>query len=113
MHYLWNHEKRSRMTRNKTLPKNAGGKSLFSDKKRTTYEIYCEMLQICQKPQNKTRIIYKTNTSYTSFRKYLEKLQEMRLLQLEPENRYKTTERGKIFLQKYEGIRQFLEESIP
>jgi predicted transcriptional regulator len=82
---------------------------LFADEKRTTYEIYAKMLQICQQPQNKTKIMYKTNTSYISFKKYLTQLQNLKLLQ-ENERKYKITQRGILFLEKYIELQQFLNE---
>jgi predicted transcriptional regulator len=84
--------------------------SLFVSSKRTIYEIYAEILQICQKPQNITHIMYQTNTSYVSFKKYLQQPQEIGLLKQGPEhkNRYKTTERGKTYLEKYAAFKQLL-----
>ena len=57
--------------------------------------------------------MYKTNTSYTSFKKYLGQLQDLSLLQQEPQakNQFKTTDRGRMFLQKYRELQEFLNES--
>jgi predicted transcriptional regulator len=109
-----NHQERNRIKpKSKTTKQNSNNDPLFAETKRTTFEIYAKMLQICQKPQNKTRIMYKTNTSYTSFKKYLNQLQQKNLLQKETENKntYKTTQRGKTFLEKYNELQQFLNDN--
>jgi predicted transcriptional regulator len=108
-----NYKERNRIkSKNKTTIQSSNDPSL-AEGKRTTFEIYAKMLQICQKPQNKTRMMYKTNTSYTSFKKYLNQLQQKNLLQQQADNKntYKTTQRGKVFLEKYDELQQFLNEN--
>lgn len=84
--------------------------SLFEKRNRTAYDIYAAMLQVCQKPQNKTHIMYETNTAYISFTKNLQFLQKAGLLQQEllNKNKFQITERGRIFLERYGEIRQLL-----
>lgn len=87
--------------------------SSFEGRNRTVYKIYAEMLQICRTPQNKTRVMYKTNTSYAALTKHLQALQKSGLLQQEPfnKNRFRTTERGQMFIEKYYEILQLLDEN--
>jgi predicted transcriptional regulator len=101
------------MQKNFVVPFNLAEFSLFEGRKRTIYKIYAEMLQICRTPQNKTHIMYKTNTSYASFTKYLQSLQKAGLLQQEllNKNKFQTTERGKKFIEKYCEILQLLDEN--
>jgi predicted transcriptional regulator len=66
------------------------------------YEIFAEILETCRRPQNKTHVMYNMNTSYDSITKYLQQLQEMRLLQVESGTRstFKMTDRDQESLEK-------------
>ena len=102
------------MQKNFIVPFNSVEFSLFEGRKRTIYDIYAAMLQVCQKPQNKTHIMYKTNTTYISFAKNLQFLQEAGLLQQEllSKNEFQITEQGRIFLEKYGEMRQLLDGNL-
>jgi len=107
---------RKRMQKNLMAPLSLAEVSLFEGRRRrTVYEIYAEILQICQKPESKTRIMYRTNTSYTYLMRYLEFLQKVGLLQPElfNRNRLQTTERGRKFVEKYREILQLIDENYP
>jgi predicted transcriptional regulator len=85
---------------------------LLADRtKRTTYDIFAEILDACQTPENKTHIMYKTNTSHRSFKKYLKQLLEMNLLQKKTKNQFNTTERGKEYLTKYNQLQNIRREA--
>lgn len=77
--------------------------------RRISIEIMAEILNLCQKPQCKTRILYKTNLSYDMLLKYLEKLQALRMLEVHHSKTvYLTTEKGFRFLDAWTGLHEHL-----
>jgi predicted transcriptional regulator len=83
----------------------------FHNSRRDPPQIIAEILDLCLKPQPKTRIMYRTNLSYRQLQAYLNKLQKTRLL--EPHHSkhgYTTTEKGLRFLQKWIEIQQIITE---
>jgi predicted transcriptional regulator len=77
--------------------------------RRISIEIMAEILNLCQKPQCKTRILYKTNLSYDMLLKYLEKLQALSMLEVHhSKTTYLTTEKGFRFLDAWMGLREHL-----
>jgi predicted transcriptional regulator len=76
-------------------------------------EIIYEILSICRKPTNKTRILYRCNLSYNQLKKYLEYLALYGLLSSFKEKRkefYCITDKAKEFITEYEKLNSFLGE---
>ena len=75
--------------------------------RRTRLEIFAEILEICRKPNVKTRVMYQTNLSYNMLQVCLKKLLKKELLELNlGAKNYSTTERGLGFLQRWEDLQQ-------
>jgi len=83
--------------------------------KRGRLEIISEILSICQKPAQKTHILYKCNLSYDQLIKYLQYLIACGLLaeiESNPRNPFHVTPKGKEFLEKFESLRGYVEETL-
>ena len=78
-----------------------------SNRKRGKVDIIAEILKIGQKPVKKTRIMYRANLSFQQLKKYLKIVEENQLLKKDSDT-YKTTEKGKRFLEIYRQIDLFL-----
>ena len=77
--------------------------------RRDRLQIFAEILDLCRKPQTKTRVMYETNLSYTMLQDCLKKLQNQGLLEVHhSEVKYATTEKGLQFLQRWVELQQFL-----
>ena len=73
-------------------------------------QIYAEILNFCQEPQVKTRVMYKTNISFTMLQKCLPQLLGFELLEMHPsEERYEKTEKGHDFLCKWKDLQKLLQ----
>ncbi len=80
-----------------------------SKAKRTNLEMIAEILVLCRKPAAKTKIMYKTNMSYTAIQKFLRQLQKFGLLSLDADaKKYTATEKGLEFVKKYVEIQDLL-----
>ncbi|VVB86926.1 Winged helix-turn-helix [uncultured archaeon] len=76
--------------------------------RRSKMDIIIEVLEVAAMGVNKTSVVYKTNLNFKLAEKYLELLQRQGLV----ENRvdkYITTDKGKIFLEKAREITSLLE----
>jgi len=72
-------------------------------------QIFAEILNFCQEPQVKTRVMYKTNISYKGLQKYLHQLLGFELLKVHHSvERYATTEKGHEFLNKWKALHKLL-----
>ena len=79
--------------------------------RRSRIDIVVDILGVAKNGVNKTAIVYRTNINFTLAEKYLELLEKQGF----PENnseKYITTDKGKIFLQKAKEITLQLEEPI-
>jgi len=77
--------------------------------KRVNLEIMAEILSFCEKPQNKTKVMYKTNLSWRMLQKYLTQLQSLGLLEVHHSSvRYATTIKGLKFIEKWRELLEFL-----
>ncbi len=79
--------------------------------RRTRIDIIIDILDVAKGGVNKTSIVYRTNLNFKLADKYLELLQKQGMVENNP-NKYKTTDKGKIFLEKAKEITQQLEEPI-
>jgi predicted transcriptional regulator len=69
---------------------------------RSRLEIIADILKAAGDGSRKTRIMYFANLSYRLLERYLARVIEARLLSRNGE-RYEVTEKGKIFLEKFEA----------
>jgi predicted transcriptional regulator len=73
-------------------------------------QIFVEILNFCEKPQVKTRVMYQTNISYKMLQKYLTKLLGFELLEVHHSaERYATTKKGHEFLSKWKEMQELLQ----
>jgi predicted transcriptional regulator len=80
--------------------------------RRSHLQNFFEILDLCRKPQVKTRIMYRANLSYRSLQHYLTHLQKYELLERHhSEETYLTTEKGLKFLQRLAELQQLLAAS--
>jgi len=74
-------------------------------RRRGRHDIVADILKVSKDGANKTKIIYKANLSFDQSNTYIDLLLEKGLLQLgNPHNIYKTTDRGLIFLKRYQEM---------
>lgn len=67
--------------------------------RRSRIDIIIDVLEVAVTGVNKTAVVYKTNLNFKLAEKYLGLLQKQGLVE-NTVNKYKTTEKGKIFLEK-------------
>ncbi len=79
--------------------------------RRSRIDIIIDVLDAAQMGINKTSVVYRTNLNFKLGEKYLELLLKQGLVE-NNSDKYKTTENGKIFLEKAKEITQQLEEPI-
>ncbi len=79
--------------------------------RRSRIDIIIDVLDAAQMGINKTSVVYRTNLNFKLADKYLELLLKQGLVE-NNSDKYKTTENGKIFLEKAKEITQQLEEPI-
>ena len=80
--------------------------------KRGRLEIINEILMVCRKPAKKTSILYRCNLSYNQLQRYLKYLISQSLLSTIESTEtifYQMTDRGKVFLEEYRRLNDFLE----
>jgi len=78
-----------------------------SNSRRTNLQIYAEILNLCSKPQTKTRITQKTNLPYSTVKKYLKKVQKLIEIHHSQE-KYSTPLKGQEFLQIWIELQRFV-----
>jgi len=70
-----------------------------------------DILELCRKPQTKTRIMYNTNLSYKTLQSCLSELEALNLLEEHHSvTRFATTEKGLNFLAKWSELNLLLSE---
>lgn len=80
--------------------------------RRNKLEIINEILRICMKGANKTKIVYLANMNFKSVSPYLDLLIGNRLIDVS-ENAtsiYTTTEKGILFIKNFEDAQKYLEK---
>jgi len=72
-------------------------------------DIIADILRIARKGAKKTRIVYGANLNFKLLNEYLERLEEAGLITNDQEKRgmLKTTDKGRKYLQHYEGFMEF------
>jgi len=76
--------------------------------KRSRIDIIIDVLEAAKIGVNKTGLVYRTNLNFKLANKYLEILQNQGLLEKRLD-KYRTTDKGKAFLQKANEISLYLE----
>jgi len=71
-------------------------------KQRSGIDIIADMLDAAGEGAKRTRIMYVTNLSYKLLKKYLKKVMDANLLEKKGNN-YNITEKGELFLEKYDS----------
>jgi predicted transcriptional regulator len=71
--------------------------------RRSRIDIIIDVLEVAKMGVNKTSVVYRSNLNFKLAEKYLELLQKHGLVEKRVE-KYITTEKGKIFLQKAKEI---------
>ncbi len=71
--------------------------------RRSRIDIIIDVLDVAQKGVNKTSVVYRTNLNFKLADKYLELLQRHGLVE-NSLDKYKTTDKGKIFLEKAKEV---------
>ena len=88
------------------LKKSMQGNCLY----RGHLQIFVEILNFCQEPQVKTRVMYQTNISYKMLQKCLLQLLGFELLEVHHSvERYVTTKKGHEFLSKWKELQKLLQ----
>lgn len=71
--------------------------------RRSRIDIIIDVLDVAQMGVNKTSVVYRTNLNFKLADKYLELLQRHGLVE-NSLDKYKTTDKGKIFLEKAKEV---------
>ena len=83
----------------------------WCEKRRSSFLIIAEVLEMAKEGVVKTQIMYDTNMSFPQLKNYLSLLLERNLLeasQTSIKTTYKTTEKGTQYLQQYRTIAELL-----
>ena len=73
--------------------------------KRIRLEIIAEILGLCRKPQNKTRVMHRANLSWRMVQRYLSQLQSQGFLEVQHSPiKYVTTQKGLKFVEKWREL---------
>lgn len=83
----------------------------WGEKYRRTSEIISNILDVAKNGARKTRIMYQANLSFTQLKKYLELLVNKGLLEQE-KNIFKTTDKGKAFIESFKKYKKKEEELV-
>ncbi len=77
--------------------------------RRSYVDIVAEILRIARKGTKKTRIVYGANLNFKLLNEYLDRLEKAGLIakDFDEDGLIKTTEKGKKYLQYYEGFKDF------
>jgi len=76
--------------------------------RRSNVDIIADILRVARKGARKTRIVYGANLNFKLLNEYLTRLEKAGLIVKNPEEGIlKTTEKGRKYLEHYEGFKQF------
>lgn len=76
-----------------------------SKRRRSKFEIMVDILSVAQTAPRKTEIVYKANLNFNRLERYLSYLEEKGLI-VNLGSEYKTTEKGKEFLQEFNEVKK-------
>jgi predicted transcriptional regulator len=80
--------------------------------RRTSLDVYVDILEAAQNGANKTRIVYRANLNFEIVKKYLKSLIESDLLMVNENGKYYTTKKGYNFIIQYRNLIQPLDFSL-
>jgi predicted transcriptional regulator len=83
----------------------------FQRRNRGTIEMMASILEVCLEGTKKTHILYRANISSDPLNEYLELLVKSGML--EKSELYRTTVKGRIYLEHFKGILHLLGKSDP
>ena len=95
------------ITKNGAVGKNTDGIKM----RRSRIDIVVKILDVAKNGVNKTAIVYRSNINFTLAGKYLNLLEKQELLE-NKSDKYITTDKGKVFLQKAKELTLQLEAPI-
>ncbi|KXA96882.1 hypothetical protein AKJ38_02385 [candidate division MSBL1 archaeon SCGC-AAA259I14] len=78
--------------------------------RRTRMDVYADVLESVRDASRKTHIVYEANLNFKRCKKYLNKLKENGLVEVQSQSplAWVITEKGKDFLEEYNKIRDML-----
>jgi predicted transcriptional regulator len=101
---LWRHSHTDLIA---DMPFNSGRGVLIV--KRSSFEIMAEILNLCKKPQTKTKIMYMTNLSWRMLHNYLSTLQSKGLIEVHHSlTKYAATPKGVKFVETWKKLAKLL-----
>lgn len=74
-------------------------------------DIYADVLRVATDGVNKTRIVHRAYLNFTIVKRYLSELIELGLL-IPRDGLYRTTEKGLIFLERYNNLASILDSDL-
>lgn len=80
---------------------------------RGDFEITANILRITVSDESKTHIMYRANLSYDTVKRYIDRLIHLKMIQRKVDgNRevFVTTEKGKLFLERFNELKKVIEE---
>jgi len=80
--------------------------------RRSHVEITAEILRIAKKGVRKTQIVYGANLNFKMLKEYIERLERRGLVKVD-RGMVQTTDRGKQFLEQFNGLGQFGIVTVP
>ena len=72
--------------------------------RRNDIDICADILRTARSGVNKTRIVYNANLNFNMIEKYIRRLVDNGLLQLDEDRTFLTTKKGAQFLRRYEKL---------
>ena len=78
-------------------------------RKRSSLEIFADILRVARNGARKSHIVYQANLNFEIVKDYLKELTSSQLLQgpSQPGKLYSTTEKGVAFINYFEGMKRF------
>lgn len=90
------------------IAKDANYTGVFRRGARGTIDIIADILALCSTWNKRTKIMYTANLSHQMLKFYLWHLVELGLLEESEDMKFKTTEKGEVFLSHYQQMAKLL-----
>ncbi|MBN1681977.1 transcriptional regulator [Candidatus Bathyarchaeota archaeon] len=72
--------------------------------RRTSLDVYVDILQAAETGANKTRLVYRANLNFEIIKRYMKNLIENGLLEEKIEGKFFTTRKGLQFVEQYKDL---------
>lgn len=72
--------------------------------RRTSLDVYVDILQAAETGANKTRLVYRANLNFEIIKRYMKNLIENGLLEEKIEGKFFTTKKGLQFIEQYKDL---------